>query len=273
MGAMGNPTGSVAGYHLFISYAGEDTGVAEELATSLSRSGLQVWYAPFVLRIGDSILGSVDAGLAAASSGVLLISPAFLRKDWTAYEATTLIRDYIEKRKKVFPVWHNVTADDVRKRWPGLVDVYAVSTSTGMDTVVRQLIRALIPSAGTVAVTPIYEDPVTRFFRGDGELTVRENGGAFNLWEAVALFKASDYPVWLHGRLYTREDFLAYAFLALAGDAEASLGRANADYIPAVFAILSDGTPSIRPSDFGLSDRRFKKLVTAGHELLRRSER
>jgi len=105
--------GKAAGYHLFISYAGEDTAVADELAGALSRSGLQVWYAPYVLRVGDSVLESISAGLKAASSGVLLVSPDFLRKDWPGYEATVIIRDYIEKRKRVFPVWHNVTGDDV----------------------------------------------------------------------------------------------------------------------------------------------------------------
>jgi len=62
VGAMDNPTGSAAGYHLFISYAGEDVAVAEQLASSLSLSGLQVWYAPFVLKVGDSILGSIERG-------------------------------------------------------------------------------------------------------------------------------------------------------------------------------------------------------------------
>jgi len=95
--------------------------------------------------------------------------------------------------KKVLPVWHNVTADAVRKRWPGLADVYAVSTPRAMDEVVQQLIRALIPSAGTIAVPPSYEDPVNRFFSGDGELTVGSDGGAFNLWEAGRTVTPTDY--------------------------------------------------------------------------------
>jgi hypothetical protein len=134
-----------------------------------------------VLKVGDSVLASIDAGLNAASSGVLLISPDFLRKDWPCYETTVLVRDYIEKRTKVFPVWRNVSADAVRKRWPGLAHVYAVSTAAGMDSVVRQLVRAFIPDAGTVAVPPPYEDPVSRFFRGHGGLTAGDDGPAFNL--------------------------------------------------------------------------------------------
>jgi TIR domain len=273
MGAPDNRPGSAVGYHVFLSCAGEDTAVADELAASLSRSGLQVWYAPFVLKVGDSILASINAGLSGASSGVLLISPDFLRKDWPSYETTVLVHDYIEKRKKVFPVWHNVTAEAVRERWPGLADVYAVSTATGMDSVVRTLVRAFIPGAGTVAVPPPYEDPVRRFFRGQGELTVGDDGPAFNLWEAVALFKLSDYPVWLQGRLYSHDEFLAGSYLALTGDAEASLGMANGAYVPAVLAILVDQVPGVGPSDFGLTQSRFRSLVATGRKMLQHKRR
>jgi len=181
MGAPENPTGSAAGYHLSVSYAGERQSGSRGTCSVAARAGLRVWYAPYVLKVGDSVLASIDAGLNAASSGVLLISPDFLRKDWPCYETTVLVRDYIEKRTKVFPVWRNVSADAVRKRWPGLAHVYAVSTAAGMDSVVRQLVRAFIPDAGTVAVPPPYEDPVSRFFRGHGELTAGDDGPAFNL--------------------------------------------------------------------------------------------
>jgi hypothetical protein len=221
-----------------------------------------------VLKVGDSVLASVDAGLQAAEGGVLLISPAFLQKEWPTYETTVLLRDHIERRKKVFPVWHNVDADEVRKHWPGLANVFAVSTSAGMDRVIQELVRAFVPRAGTVAVPPLYEDPVSRFFRGHGELTLGNEGAAFNLWEAVALFTPPRYPVWIEGRLYTREDFLASAYEALTGDAEASIEALNGDYVPAVLSILVDEVRRVGASDFGLSEERLRSLVAEGRKIL-----
>jgi hypothetical protein len=55
----------------------------------------------------------------------------------------------------------------------------------------------------------------------------------------------------------------------LTGDAEASIGMASGDYVPAVIAILLDEVPGVGPSDFGLSQQRFKSVVAAGRKKLR----
>jgi len=44
---------------------------------------------------------------------------------------------------------------------------------------------------------------------------------------------------------------------------------ASGDYVPAVIAILLDEVPGVGPSDFGLSQQRFKSVVAAGRKKLR----
>src|SRR4051812_46524779 len=70
----------------FISHASEDKGYVRELAAQLTRLGVRVWYDEFELRPGDSLVASIDKGLASSRFGVLILTPAFLGKPWTEYE-------------------------------------------------------------------------------------------------------------------------------------------------------------------------------------------
>jgi hypothetical protein len=68
-------------WDVFVSHASEDTeAVAVPLADHLSRAGLRVWLDEHVLSVGDSLREKIDEGLAASRFGVVIVSPAFLRK-------------------------------------------------------------------------------------------------------------------------------------------------------------------------------------------------
>jgi hypothetical protein len=74
--------GSVDTYDVFLSYAGEDREIAEELALALRDTGFNVWYDKFQLRAGDQFLARINEGLTNSRYGLLLISEAFLAKRW-----------------------------------------------------------------------------------------------------------------------------------------------------------------------------------------------
>ena len=83
------PTNASSDRHwdLFISHATEDKdGFVRPLAQALSEAGVKVWYDEFSLRLGDSLTRSIDQGLAGSAFGLLVISPHFLKKQWTEYE-------------------------------------------------------------------------------------------------------------------------------------------------------------------------------------------
>lgn len=193
-----------------MSYAGEDRPIAAELADALSDTGFNVWYDKFQLRVGDRLLDKINDGLNNSRYGLLLISPAFLRKPWPKYEADALVRDWIGGQKVLLPIWHEVDDEMVREYQPGLAGIVALNTQERIRTLAIELAKAMVDAAGTVAFVPDYMQPVVRFLRGMAELMTRPgHGGAFSIWEAILQLEDDDYPLWVAGRTFTRDDLLA----------------------------------------------------------------
>ena len=71
-------------WDVFISHASEDTEtVARPLAEGLKRRELRVWYDEHSLSVGDGLRRTIDDALTKAEFGVVVVSPAYLRKQWT----------------------------------------------------------------------------------------------------------------------------------------------------------------------------------------------
>jgi hypothetical protein len=135
-------------YDLFISHASEDKEFVRPLAAELQGAGLRVWLDELELRLGDSLRRTIDGGLARSKYGVVVLSPAFLQKEWPNKELDGLFARESGGEKVVLPIWHNVSASDIAKLSPLLADRLAVSTSTGLKHVADQVIRAVRASAG-----------------------------------------------------------------------------------------------------------------------------
>lgn len=202
----------MANYDSFLSYAEEDTKIAFEIVGALKANGFRIWYAPIELSVGDKLLDSIEKGMINSSSGILLISPDYLHKVWTNYEMDTLIRQNIDNDKKIFPIWHNVDKADVEKRHPGLGGIVALKTSINRTELITKLTKVLAKFAPTLGVIPSYESPKFRFLQGRGEISLgSESGPATTLWEFLIHAKDSQYPLYLDGSLYSREDLLLEA--------------------------------------------------------------
>jgi len=61
------------------------------------------------------------------------------------------------------------------------------------------------------AEVPEYENPVSRFFGGKGELKEMETGRAFTIWEAILHLKIDQYPLNIRGTVFSRHDLLEQA--------------------------------------------------------------
>jgi hypothetical protein len=135
-------------WDVFISHAWEDKeGIARPLAEALRRKGLRVWYDEFTLRVGDSLLDSIDHGLANSRHGIVILSPHFFAKRWTQKELAGLTAREVSGEKVILPVWHNITAEQVRKYSPTLADRVAVSSDRGLEHVVEELLRVIRPAS------------------------------------------------------------------------------------------------------------------------------
>ena len=195
----------------FLSYANEDEDLARELVGALRAKGFNIWYAPINLEIGEKLLDSLEKGMNESHSGILLITEDYLRKGWTNYEMDVLIRQNIENDKKIFPIWHNVTKKDVEHRHSGLAGIIAINTNLGFPNLVLKLSNVLSNQAPTIGIVPGYESPAYRFLQGRGEITLGTNGPATTLWEFLILAKDSQYPLYLEGNIYSKDELLLEA--------------------------------------------------------------
>lgn len=162
-----------AAYDFFVSHASEDKNlIARPLAHALQASKFRVWYDEFSLRVGDSLLQSINRGLADSRYGVVILSPAFLSKAWTQNELGGIWARETATTKVLLPVWHQVTAADVALRSPMLADRVAVLTTRGLHAVAEELVRAAFPRrVDTLAFNlsdsaPSQRDAATRTLRG-----------------------------------------------------------------------------------------------------------
>ena len=129
-------------WDLFISHASEDKDdVARPLADKFIEHGLKVWYDEYTLTVGDSLRRSIDRGLAACRYGLVILSPHFIQKEWTQKELDGLVAREDGSEKRILPVWHNVGRSDVVAFSPTMADKLGVSTSKGLDHVVKEIMR------------------------------------------------------------------------------------------------------------------------------------
>lgn len=134
-------------YDVFISHASEDKdGIVRELAEALRDEGLRVWYDEFTLRIGDSLRQKIDQGLANSRVGIVILSPAFMKKGWTNYELDGLVTRSVSGGQILLPIWHNVTKQQVIDYSPSLADKVARSTATHTPAEIAREIADLLRS-------------------------------------------------------------------------------------------------------------------------------
>jgi hypothetical protein len=128
----------------FISHASEDKdGLVRPLAKELTRHGLKIWYDEFTITLGDSLRRSIDRGLVHSRFGIVIVSPSFLKKEWTQRELDGLVAREVSGTKVILPVWHNVTRVDIMAYSPTLADRLAASSTEGTARVAQRILEAI----------------------------------------------------------------------------------------------------------------------------------
>jgi hypothetical protein len=131
-------------WDVFISHASEDKAeFVDPLAEALGKSGLTVWYDKTTLTVGDSLRKKIDQGLANSRFGIVVLSHNFFKKSWPQHELDGLFARQVEGVKIVLPVWHKITAEEVRHYSPMLGGLLAANSSHGLNDVVHQLRQAM----------------------------------------------------------------------------------------------------------------------------------
>jgi TIR domain len=196
-------------YDAFISFASEDSNFVTEVVVGLKRNGIKVWFAPITLSIGDNLLDSIEKGLNSSKYGILVISPRYLEKGWTNYEMDILLRQVIEQRKKILPIWFKATKEQVEARHSGLAGIVAITDISDISAVISKLVVSMTEAAPSRGVIPIWESADYRFLQGLGEINLNSaDGPTTTIFELLLYTKDNRFPFWLAGRLYTKQELL-----------------------------------------------------------------
>jgi hypothetical protein len=141
---------------VFISHASEDKApVAKELADHLIAQGITVWYDEYSVRLGDDLLHKIDEGLANSQFGVIIFSPNFFaaKKTWTMREYSGLVAgEDVDKEKRIIPVWHQITREEIYQKSPTIANRLALLTSKmSVEAIAKKIadrVREHLPSTG-----------------------------------------------------------------------------------------------------------------------------
>jgi tetratricopeptide (TPR) repeat protein len=131
-------------WDVFISHASEDKDeFVRQLAEALRKEGIRVWYDEFSLELGDSLRERIDHGLSSSRYGVVVLSKNFFAKRWPTQELNGLATKEIDGMKVILPVWHKVTAAEVRSFSNILADRMAARSDEGIARVVARILEVV----------------------------------------------------------------------------------------------------------------------------------
>lgn len=77
-------------YDVFLSHSAKDKAVARPLAQRLRADGVKVWFAEWVLKLGDNIPHNIEEELERSRMLVLCMSANAFGSDWAQLESSTL---------------------------------------------------------------------------------------------------------------------------------------------------------------------------------------
>lgn len=90
---------------LFVCYASEDKEVAGAVSTALrTGKGIDVWYAPWEILAGGSVVGGIEKGLTGAQHIVVFLSAHSIKKAWPTAEREAATVRMIEDGTNLIPV-------------------------------------------------------------------------------------------------------------------------------------------------------------------------
>ncbi len=90
---------------------------------------VSVFYDKTSLEWGDNWKNKILEGTRKAEFAIIVISENFFGKEWTEIELNEfLTRQNKVGQKTILPVIHNITIEDLRKKYPEVADIQAISS-------------------------------------------------------------------------------------------------------------------------------------------------
>jgi hypothetical protein len=140
---------------LFVSYASEDRQTFVQPLVDELMKFHSVWFAPYELTLGDSLLQKISEALRECDLGVVILSPAFLQKNWPKSELDGLFALETTNQKKILPVWKDLTKKQLAAFSPIIASRLAVNASDGIPRVVEMINQAVDVAKTVASFSPI----------------------------------------------------------------------------------------------------------------------
>ena len=122
----------------FLSYAGEDKDLAEQVANKLQKKGIKTWWAEWEIRPGDSIHKKVNKGIEGCTHFLVLFTPQSIDKPWVEAEVNAAFVRKMSGRCRFIPVRHNLAVDKLPLT---LQDLYSpeIESDTDIDKLISDI--------------------------------------------------------------------------------------------------------------------------------------
>lgn len=134
---------------IFLCHAWDDRqGSAKELCDLLVARNVSVWFSENDIGLGEPFLRAIDKGLAKSRIGLVLVTPALLKRLPAAGVADKEL-SVLLARDQLIPVVHNTTYEALREVSPML------ASRNGLDTAEMPMADVAAKLAELVTVTPI----------------------------------------------------------------------------------------------------------------------
>ena len=98
---------------VFLSYAFEDTALADKIANTLQQNGIDTGWAGWCIRAGDSIRQRIDEGLDDCTHFVVLLTPTSIGKSWVNAEIDAGLIRKLGESTRFIPLRCGLSASDL----------------------------------------------------------------------------------------------------------------------------------------------------------------
>lgn len=118
-------------YDVFISHANKDKDeLIEDLYQSLKLLGVNIFYDKESLEWGDNWKNRILNGTQNAEFAIIVISSNFFDREWTERELNEFLnRQNRNGQKLILPILHNITAEQLKEKYPSVADIQAISSN------------------------------------------------------------------------------------------------------------------------------------------------
>ena len=105
-------------YSCFVSYSSKDRDFAERLHTKLLKSGVQCWFAPKDMKIGDRIRDRIDQSIRTHDKLLLVLSCDSIKSEWVEDEVEAAYeKERTTSRTVLFPISLDNAVMSTKEAW------------------------------------------------------------------------------------------------------------------------------------------------------------